>query len=144
MENPEALIAEAIDRAHAALLRDMKELEMVGRRASSNGLETLRARLEATRVHLVEHFRFEEESGYMEAVRKLEPRLERAVAQLAEEHIQLLNSLDALRGEIAPMPRANEAVAAKVTAWVQKVRQHEARENHLVQDAFGLDIGAEG
>jgi hypothetical protein len=143
MENPDPPIAEAISHAHTALLRDLKALEVVARRASTNGLETLRTRLETTRAHIVEHFRFEEEDGYMDAVRKLEPRLARAVEQLAEEHRQLLDSLDALRREIATMPSANEAVAAKVTSWVQKVQQHEARENHLVQDTFGLDIGTE-
>jgi hypothetical protein len=143
MEHSETPIAEAINHAHTALLRDLKALEVVARRASTDGLETLRARLETTRAHLVEHFRFEEEDGYMDAVRKLEPRLARAVDQLAEEHRQLLDSLDALRTEIATLPGANEAVATKVAAWVQKVRKHEARENHLVQDAFGLDIGTE-
>jgi hypothetical protein len=143
MEKPETSVAEANSRAHAALLRDLQALEVVGRSAAKHGLESLRARLETTRAHIVEHFRFEEENGYMEAVRKREPRLERAVDQLADEHRQLLDSLDALRTEIASAANEDGTVAAKVTAWVQKVQQHEARENHLVQDAFGLDIGAE-
>jgi hypothetical protein len=143
MEKPEISIAEAIRRAHAALLRDLQALEVAGRSSSKNDLETLRTRLDATRAHLVEHFRFEEENGYMDSVRTREPRLERAVDQLAEEHRQLMDSLDALRREIASAPSVFEAVASKVTAWVHKVQAHEARENHLVQEAFGLDIGAE-
>ena len=141
MEHPETPIAKAINRAHTALLRDLKALEVIARRASTSGPEALRARLEAMRAHIIEHFRFEEEDGYMDAVRRLEPRLERAIEQLAEEHRQLLDSLDALRTEIATLPSANEAVATKVSAWVQKLQKHEARENHLMQDAFGLDIG---
>jgi hypothetical protein len=141
MEKPQKSVAEAISRAHAALLKDLIALEVAGRSPPKNGLEKLRTRLEKTRAHLVEHFRFEEENGYMDAVRGLEPRLGRIVDQLAEEHRQLLDSLDALKREAESGPRAIETIGAKVSAWVKKVQQHEARENHLVQDAFGLDIG---
>jgi hypothetical protein len=143
MDKAEKSVAEALGRAHAALLKDLRALELAGRPDSKNGPNALRARLDATRAHLVEHFRFEEQSGYMDAVRKREPRLERAVEQLAEQHRELLGSLDALIREIGTAPSIDASVGAKITAWVKNVQQHEARENHLVQEAFSLDIGAE-
>jgi hypothetical protein len=103
----------------------------------------LRTRLGATRAHIAVHFRFEEVDGYMATVRKREPRLERAIDELANEHGQLLSSLDALLEETATAPSLDEAVRAKVSKWINHVRQHEACENHLIQDAFNLEIGTE-
>jgi len=62
-------VAEALGRAHEALLADLRELEQAADPSSGEGLVGLRARLGEARVHLTEHFRFEEENGYMDAVR---------------------------------------------------------------------------
>jgi hypothetical protein len=37
----------------------------------------------------------------------------------------------------------DDSFREEVRGWVERVRQHAARENELVQDAFNLDIGAE-
>jgi hemerythrin-like domain-containing protein len=136
-------VAEALSRAHAALLQDLRTLEEAVRPSSGEGLPELRARLGATHTHIAEHFRFEEQNGYMDAVRKREPRLERTVQQLAEEHRQLTQSLDALIGEARTAANLDDSFRERVVAWVEEVRQHEIRENDLVQDVFNLDIGAE-
>jgi hypothetical protein len=136
-------VAEALGRAHAALLEDLRKLEEVVHAISDARLAELRARLGVTRMHLTEHFRFEEQSGYMDVVRKREPRLERAVQQLADEHGQLRQTLDALIGELGSATHLDEALREKIPAWIKQVREHETRENDLVQDAFDLDIGAE-
>lgn len=107
------------------------------------GLTEVTARLGAARTHITEHFRFEEQNGYMDRVRKHEPRLERAIQQLGDEHRQLAQSLDALIEQARVATSLDEAFREKVRAWVEGVRQHEVRENDLVQDAFNLDIGAE-
>jgi hypothetical protein len=134
-------VAEDLARAHRALLDDLRRLEDAARPSAEEGLEGLRARLAATRAHLAEHFRFEEEDGYLDAVRQSEPRLERAVEHLAEEHRSLMQTLDALlalaRGAAPPEDRLREGLRQ----WVKEVRKHEARENDLVQDAFTQDIG---
>src|SRR5215470_5650944 len=75
-------IVDALGRAHTSLQKDLRELEEAGHTASEKGLPGLRSRLEATRRHLVEHFRFEEQGGYMDAVRKREPRLGRVIDEL--------------------------------------------------------------
>jgi hypothetical protein len=135
--------AEALTRAHLALRKDLGLLEEAARPASGEGAAALRTRLGATRTHVTEHFRFEEDGGYLDAVRKGEPRLERAVQQLAEEHRQLARSLDALVEEARADPRPDDAFRGRVRAWIEQLRKHEARENELIQDAFSLDIGAE-
>jgi len=139
----ESSVAEALGRAHAALLDDLRQLEEAVRRASGEGVAELRTRLDATRRHIAEHFRFEEQSGYMDAVRKQEPRLARTIDQLADEHGQLAQSLEALIRESAAAKSTGAALRDGVRSWVEHVRQHEARENDLVLDAFNLDLSAE-
>jgi hypothetical protein len=134
---------EALHRAHAALLKDLGTLEEVARPTSVKGLAKLRTRLRATRAHITKHFRFEEQEGYMDAVRKREPRLERTIRQLAEEHHELAQSLEALIGDVEGATRVEGKFCDHIRSWVERVRRHERRENGLVQNAFGLDIGAE-
>jgi hypothetical protein len=136
-------VAEALSRAHAALLEDLRKLEETDLPGSGEGLAELRARLDATRAHLTEHFRFEEQNGYMDAVREREPRLERTVQQLAEEHRQLAQSLAALIEEARVAASVGAKLREEVREWARRVRQHEMRENELVQDAFNLDIAPE-
>ncbi len=143
MGTTENSVAEALGRAHAALLADLRELEQAARPSSREGLVELRARLVATQTHVTEHFRFEEQNGYMDAVRKREPRLERTVLHLAEEHRQLAQALDALVQEAETAVGPDSGFDERIRAWVDRLRQHEARENELFQNAFNLDIGAE-
>jgi hypothetical protein len=124
-------------------LEDLRKLDEVVRPSSREGLPELAARLGATHAHITEHFRFEEQNGYMDTVRRREPRLERAIQQLAEEHRQLAQSLAALLGKVRVATSMDDALRKDVRDWVESVRQHEVRENDLVQDAFNLDIGAE-
>jgi hemerythrin-like domain-containing protein len=106
-------------------------------------LTELRARLGATQTHVTEHFRFEEQNRYMDVVRKREPRLERAIQQLAEEHCQLAQSPVVLIELARAATSLDDSFREAVRRWVECVRQHEARENDVVLDAFNLDIGAE-
>jgi hypothetical protein len=138
---PESGVAEALARAHRALLEDLRRLEDAARPAAGEGLVGLRARLGGTRAHLAEHFRFEEEDGYLDAVREWEPRLERAVEHLAEEHRCLMQTLDALIEAAGGGTLPGDKLREGVRQWVKEVRKHEARENDLVQGAFTQDIG---
>ena len=136
-------VAEALARAHVALLADLRELEQATGSSSGKRLAELRVRLSTTRTHLAEHFRFEEQNGYMDTVREREPRLERAIHQLAEEHGELRKSLDGLIREAGDATSLGDGLQEAIRTWIECVRQHEARENDLVQDAFDLDIGPE-
>ena len=85
METTSISFVEAISRVHKALLKDLHRLEEQVVSGSDDVLPIVIARLERTQNHLAEHFRYEERDGYMEAVRKREPRLERAIEQLGSE-----------------------------------------------------------
>jgi hypothetical protein len=78
----------------------------------------------------------------MDAVRKQEPRLEHAVQILIHEHRQLVESLDTLIDEVEARARLDDAVRQKVLRWIKHVREHETRENELLEDAFVEDLGA--
>jgi hypothetical protein len=135
-----ATFGDALLRAHRALLGDLQALQQATQPRRGGQPAELAACLDRTRGDLAEHFRFEEENGYLGAVLQLHPHLARVVGRLAEEHGELLRSLDALRAEAGGpdgVPRE------KVIRWIRSVRLHERRENILVQDAFCLDLSAE-
>jgi len=143
MKGSEVQPGEALRRAHVALLEDLRKPEEAVHPAPGKGVAELIARLGTTTTHITEHFRFEEQDGYMDAVREREPRLERAVGQLAAEHGELARGLAALVAQAGEVTRLDEPLRGKVREWVESLRRHEARENDLVQDAFGWDIGGE-
>jgi len=143
MEKAENSIAKALSRAHQALLKDLEKLEGSVNPASNQDLTALRTRLGTTQLNLLDHFRFEELNGYMDKVKKREPRLERTIDQLAEEHRQLAQSLDALMGKAKRALNLDQGLRTEIKNWIAFVRQYESREDELVQNAFNLDIGAE-
>ena len=133
-------VVEALRRAHDALIED---LEQLNRAADGADLTALPARLAATRTHVADHFRFEEENGYMAEVRAREPRLEHAINSLAAQHRELLQSLDTLISRATATKSLDTAIRESVKEWVRHIRRHEADENDLMQDAYNFDIGAE-
>jgi len=139
----EPSIAESLSRAHKALRKDLQRLEDSIHRTSDSGMSEIRVIFAATRIHILDHFRFEEKNGYMDKVRKREPRLDHAIDQLAAEHRRLDQALDDLIQKVKQAPILDEDLRARTREWIQGVRQHEAREDELVQDAFNLDISAE-
>lgn len=143
MQKPRTSPTEALRQAHATLLGDLRMLEEAVRSPSRRDSADLSARLMAVREHLTEHFRFEEQNGYMASVLTREPRLERTVQQLLNQHRQLKQALDALIEEINTGSNPNNTMGEKIHAWVEQVRQHESRENVLVEDAFNFDVSAE-
>lgn len=114
MEKPQGWVGAALKRTHAALVEDLRKLEEVARHATEEDLTQLQDRLTATQQHVADHFRFEEQNGYMEAVVEREPRLERAVQQLALEHIGLRDSLNALIADARMVTRIDEAYWQKL------------------------------
>jgi hypothetical protein len=137
-----ATFGDALLRAHRVLLRDLRKLHEAAAAPAQRPAD-LADRLDAVRASIAEHFRFEEENGYMASVLQIHPHLERLTQHLHEEHGQLLRSLDELRAEVRPAASLTDAVRDKVFAWVRAVSRHERSENNLVQDAFNLDLAAE-
>jgi hypothetical protein len=130
---------DALLGAHRALLDNLQALEAA--RAAPPG--QLAARLESTREILAEHFRFEEENGYLAQVLERHPHLERAVEHLKQEHRELLETLDGLRAETDAAGLLSDPLRDRVSEWIKRVRRHERSENVLVEDAFNVDLSAE-
>lgn len=133
--------AENIGRAHASLLEDLRKLEQslhAGGRLSS---PDLRSQLAATHSHITNHFAFEEQNGWMDSVRKQEPRLDHAIQSLRAEHRELVQSLDTLIEDAEVTEDVTELLRDKVLRWIHRVRDHEARENGILEDAFVEDLG---
>jgi hypothetical protein len=143
MDHARTNIVEGLRQAHTSLLEDLRKLEEAAQSSTRPEGAELTARLVATRAHIAEHFRYEEQNGYMDGVRKREPRLERTIQQLGDEHKELARSLDALIEQSRATTGPDAGQRAKVRIWVEQVRQHERRENEVVQVAFNQDIGAE-
>jgi hypothetical protein len=138
-----ATFGEALLRAHRGLLKDLRKLRDAVRAASAGRHPDFAALLEATRADVLEHFRFEEQNGYMASVLEIQPHLKRTAEHLQEEHGRLRESLDGLVAEARSAAARTDEFRQKVLAWLQRVRRHEHSENALVQDAFNLDLSAE-
>jgi len=77
----------------------------------------------------------------MDAVRKQEPRLERTVQALGEQHCHLAQALEALTAKSRSARSLDTGLREEVRRWIDQVRQHEIKENAVVFEAFNLDIG---
>jgi hypothetical protein len=143
MGTPHDSFAEALYEAHTDLLRDLQDLEKAVGARSPEGPADLVTRLGKVRTHLLDHFLFEEEGGYMAPVLKEEPRFVAEAKELLAEHRQMARTLDSLIKEVGQAPTVQHDLWERVRAWVGQVRHHEARENHLVQEAY-YSTGATG
>jgi hypothetical protein len=143
MEASEKDFADALHEAHADLFRNLLQLEESVRLGSSESQPELSIRLGNVRTHLSEHFRFEEQDGYMAPLLKEEPQIGPVVQELLDEHRQLAEALDALLQEVSAAQSLSEGFPERVRAWVKHVRQHESRENSLVQEVY-YSTGATG
>jgi hypothetical protein len=140
-ETQEPLVA-ALSRAHANLLTDLRGLKQTLQGRVTDIID-LRRRLSKIREHLEDHFRFEEQNGYLDMIRNRELRLSHSIQHLAEQHQLLLETLDALIAAAEAATSVDRGLADEIMKWINDVREHEARENELVQDAFNFDIAAE-
>jgi hemerythrin len=136
------VIAASLAEAHKDLVDDLARLRAAVRLVQLKPAE-LDARLAATANHIAEHFRFEEQNGYMEVVRKRDPRFGRVIEELREEHRRLTQDLAALHREAAQASVVDNSLRLRVVDWIKQIQQHEERENDLVQEAFNSEISAE-
>jgi hypothetical protein len=124
-------------RAHAALQEDLRAI----RQALGTPAEA-RRQLFALRAHVLDHFRQEEQDGYMAPVLARQPQQERTVARLLAEHGRLASGLEDLVREAAEATVIDDRFRERVWAWAEDLRRHEADENVLVEDAFNRDVGS--
>jgi hemerythrin len=134
---------EALNKAHVQLKEELRGLENLVRNPDKMEPNDTTYHLVNLRQHLLDHFRLEEEGGYMDVVAQREPNLHREMEQLKEDHKRLAAGLDALIADARMGQAGTAAFAQRVRDWVASVRRHEADENRLLQDAFTLDVTAE-
>ena len=82
-----ASVAEDLNRAQQVLLQDLRTLREAAPPAPDQPVDDLRARLAAVRKDIAE-----EQNGYLDIGKKREPRLERAIGHLIQEHQELLDA----------------------------------------------------
>jgi hemerythrin-like domain-containing protein len=143
MKRTNASPAADLAEAHRELLGNLRQLEQAADALPDGDEGELLARLEATRARLDNHFRFEEANGYMQAVLDRAPQLERKVQHLRDEHGELRQSLDALTRRAGGAQVAPQRFREGLKEWVGRLRDHEKRENLLVEDVFNCDVAAE-
>jgi hypothetical protein len=136
-----AAFIDAISRAQAALLADLAKLKEMVESRSGATLNQVRAELAATRLHLSCHFRLEEDDGWTNVVRRQEPRWEHAISQLVQEHRELLAALDTLVEQANADETLDDDLREKTLRWIERVLEHEAREDAVFEDAFIEDLG---
>jgi chromosome segregation ATPase len=129
-------------RTHAALLADLAELKNSLEKSSGTSLLQVCTDLVVTRLHVTNQFRLEEQDGWVGAVRRQEPRWQHAIETLVEEHRKLESSLETLMDEANAAEMLTDSLRAKILTWLERVHDHESRENDLVEEAFTEDLGA--
>jgi hypothetical protein len=105
-------------------------------------------RLSQLRDHLALHFALEEAYGYFDDPVDVAPRLGYAAEQLRSEHRELYMNLTGVVERAERLLHTDQM--ATLALWVgpqflrfdESLRDHEARENELIFDAFDTDIGA--
>jgi len=143
MNTAQVPLSDAMAKAHAVLMKDLKELGQCLRSPDQAAPGQLCGRLTALQKHVAEHFRFEEQNGYMSDVLKRKPNLERDVERLQSDHRQLTETLEQLVTEAQANVVLDETWYRTLEGWLTEIKGHEIRENELIQDAYNLDISAE-
>ena len=112
----------------------------------ATGWEELRRQTSDLASHLREHFRLEEEGGFMTPVLELQPTAAPAVEALMQEHHFILERLDSVRQQIsdsASPRRTTENPMEALKRVIESLKNHERAEDALIQAVYAQDIGIE-
>lgn len=124
---------------HQAFLDD---LDALGAESGNMSMAELRNRMFKTRQVLQEHFDYEEQQGYLNAVGSRDPKLAGVIQSLQQEHQQLRQALDRLLWRFEHPHTVAPTLRAEFQKWVADVRRHETQEHELIEDAFARDYGS--
>lgn len=99
--------------------------------------------LDELHTHLVEHFALEEKGGYFRRVLRREPRLRGEAESLLDQHTLLLEALEAVRELASDVTASGEwgSLREAFETFMADLLAHERGEDHLIQEAYGTDIG---
>lgn len=137
----------ALEHAHESLRADLDALEAALDPAAGEPAAMIALRLAATRTLVDEHFRSEEQDGYMDVVRDHDVRLEAAIDRLVRQHRELYRTLEDLvrRSTVAEetVGKCGAAHRKEIRDWIARLRGHEREEQAVFLEAFNRDIGSE-
>lgn len=127
---------EAIRREHESLRGLLSRIEHAGQLAE---LVPLVVRL---REELEEHFATEERpEGLHAAIENREPRYERALHVILDEHKEFLALADDVVGRAKACLEQKEVILRDVLRLCTRLHDHEVRETELLSDTYYLDLG---
>ncbi len=129
--------------AHARLNKDLEALQRWMSECMQQDPVSWRLKTQQLISDLQTHFRLEEEGGYMESVRSIEPNQERHVHELAEEHKSLLAELKQIDKQLLQEKVDLESTRLAMLQWLKKLDHHQHRETRIIQEVFQQDCQAE-
>jgi hypothetical protein len=111
-------------------------------------LASLQFTTQSFQRHLERVMSIEEEGGYMADVLDEKPYLEDRLNGLAGDHARFRARLRQLMPEFDGLSKWNESqfvqLCDELSALLNEVDQHDAREVGLLQESFAIDDGGEG
>lgn len=128
--------------AHRELMVHLHALQEALAPAEKIDMPRLQSQLQTVQTEVKEHFQFEEQGGYLAVVLERKPQLKRTVEELRQEHDRLAGSLQELVRHCQHAITIEPELVAEIQGWMHRLRDHEARENKLVQETFNLETGA--
>ena len=111
-----------------------------------NEWKDLRPKLADLHVHLKEHFRLEEEGGFLAPVLEVLPTASSSVDALMGEHRLLLEQVNTLLHRIDASTRENQLDASlvlQIQQFAEMLKKHERSEDSLIQKVYAEDIGTD-
>ena len=100
--------------------------------------QALQVEVAALARELDDHFRFEERDGYMKGVAEKHPHLEKEVATLGAQHVELRRKLEKL---LHPGMQPLDAFRLALLEFVDDLVRHEQNENALLQRYVMEELG---
>ena len=97
-------------------------------------------------AHVLTHFGHEEQGGYFSEVVLIAPRLNAKVQSLLAQHTLFREQLSGMCQHVEQGDSSDEWYAelrSKFEHFTERFLRHEHAEDHLVQEAYDRDIGAE-
>jgi hypothetical protein len=132
-------LAMTLKDQHDRLAQELSMMEKAAIAAEVPSNRWLDNRLSNLRSALAEHFQAVEQSLYLSPLLRLTPGIEEKRAEMLVEHRALLQSLDALIKKEDLHSQSRENVREKLLDLVRRVREHEVRENILLNEAQDED-----
>ncbi len=124
------------------LLDDLKE--MLAEDVSEDDRRWSLSIMEKVVEYLQEQFDIEERDGYLHEVLDQFPNWHPQVKHLQQEHRHLHRQFVEIRDRLESTPvdsAMSQEMRRQLGDWIDSFRQHQERENRLLQDAFTIDLG---